>query len=29
MELISIIIHFRGYSFSFSLKKLKSRHSAK
>ena len=29
MELISILIHFRGYSFRIVLKKLKDRHSAK
>ena len=29
MEYISVVIHFRGYSLRFVLKKLKNRHSAK
>ena len=29
MELISILIHFRGFSFRFVIEKLKDRHSAK
>ena len=29
IDLVSIVIHFRGYSFRFVLKKLKDRHSAK
>lgn len=28
MELISLLIHFHGYSFRLVLKKLKNRHSA-
>ena len=26
MELISLLIHFRGFALSISLRKLKSRH---
>ncbi len=29
MELISLLIHFRGFALSVSLRKLKSRHWAK
>ena len=29
MELISILIHFRGFSIRFVIKKLASRHSGK
>ena len=29
MELISLLIHFRGFAIRFSLTKLKGRHSGK
>ncbi len=29
MEYISLVFHFRGYSFRFVLKKLKNRHQAR
>ncbi len=29
MELISLLIHFRGFAFRFTLAKLKGRRSAK